>query len=76
MNAIRSPTRAVNNALHMQRQLYTAIGPASPRSRSGSLAGEDALASRFGNAGVASSETSLGGRLGGGSFGCPPVPVR
>lgn len=81
MNNIRSPARAANNALHLQRQLYTAIGPASPRSRSGSLAGEDASASRFGNAGVASSENSLGGRLRSGSFGCslqvpPPVPVR
>lgn len=78
MNAIRSPARAANNAFHLQRQLYTAIGPASPRSRSGSLVGEDASASRFSNAGVASSETSLGGRLRGGSFGSaiPPAPVR
>ena len=27
MNTIRSPTRAANNALHLQRQLFTAIGP-------------------------------------------------
>ena len=79
ISAIRSPTRAASNAFHIQRQLYTAIGPASPRSRSGSLAGEDASASRFTNAGVASCENSFGGRLRGGSFGCalsPSVPVR
>ena len=80
MNTIRSPIRAANNAFHFQRQLYTAIGPASPsRSRSGSLAGEDASASRFGNAGVVTTETSLGGRWRGGSFTCAltsPIPVR
>jgi hypothetical protein len=79
ISAIRSPVRAVNNALHLQRQLHTAIGPASPRSRSGSLAGEDASASRFSNAGVASCENSFGSRLRGGSFGCAlpaSVPVR
>ena len=80
MNNIRSPSRAANNALHLQRQLYTAIGPASPRSRSGSLAGEDASASRFGNAGVANSGNSLSSRLRSGSFGRhlppPPVPAR
>jgi hypothetical protein len=79
MNTIRSPTRAANNALHLQRQLYTAIGPALPRSRSGSLSGEDATASRFSNASVASTENSLGGRLRSGSVGCalpPPGPLR
>jgi hypothetical protein len=80
MNNIRSPARAANNALHVQRQLFTAMGPTShSRSRSGGLAGEDASASRFGNAGVASSETSLGGRLRGRSFGCalpPSVPPK
>lgn len=70
ISAIRSPTRAASNALHIQRQLFTAIGPASPRSRSGSFAGDDASASRLSNAGVASCENSLGGRLRGGSFGC------
>ena len=79
MNTIRSPTRAANNALHLQRQLFSAIGPASSRSRSGSLSGEDTTASRFSNAGVASNETSLGGRLRSGSFGCTlpsPGPLR
>ena len=82
MNTIRSPSRAANNALHLQRQLF---GPvvSSSRSRSGSLSGEDATASRFSSAGVASTETSLGGRLRSGSFGCsgavvvpPPAPLR
>ena len=79
MNTIRSPTRAANNALHLQRQLHSAVGPLSPRSRSGSLSGEDATASRFSNAGVATNETSLGGRLRSGSFGCAlpsPGPLR
>ena len=82
MSTIRSPTRAANNALHLQRQLFTALGPASPsRSRSGSLTGDDATASRYSNAGVASTETSLGGRLmtRSGSVGCvlpPSGPLR
>lgn len=79
MNNIRSPARAANNALHIQRQLFTAIGPASPRSRSGSVSREDASASRFSNAGVASTETSFVGRLRSGSFGCalpPSVPLK
>jgi hypothetical protein len=81
MSTIRSPTRAANNALHLQRQLFAAIGPASPcRSRSGSLSGEDApTASRYSNAGVASTETSLGGRLMSGNIGCvlpPSGPLR
>lgn len=63
MNAIRSPTRAANNALHLQRQL-------SPRSRSGSVSGED---SRYGNIGVASNETSLEARMRSGSLGSAPA---
>jgi hypothetical protein len=75
INAIRSPTRTASNALHLQRQLCTAMGPAPPKSRSSSVSGEDA---RFSNAGVASTETSLGGRLRSGSFGCaaPPMSLR
>lgn len=75
MNTIRSPTRTANNALQLQLQL---LGPASPiRSRSGSLSGEDTMASRFGNAGVASTETSLGGRLiRSGSLACAPPPTN
>ena len=79
MNTIRSPTRAANNAHHLQRQLFSAIGPASPRSRSGSLSREDASGSRFSNAGVASTETSFGARLRSGSFGCAlpsAVPLK
>ena len=63
MNAIRSPIRAANNALHLQRQL-------SPRLRSGSVSGED---SRYGNVGVASNETSLEARLRSGSLGSAPA---
>ena len=75
INAIRSPTRTASNAFHFQRQLCTALGPASPRSRSSNVSGEDA---RFSNAGVANTETSLGGRLRSGSFGCaaPPMSLR
>ena len=73
MNAIRSPTRTASNAIHLQRQLSTAV---SPRSRSGSVSGEDATASRYSNVGVASSETSLEGRMRSGSLGsAPAAPV-
>lgn len=76
ISAIRSPIRTTANALHLQRQLYTAVGSVSSRSRSSSVSGEDGMISRFTNAGVASSENSLGGRLRSGSFGCaPPAPV-
>jgi len=67
---IRSPTRTANNALHLQRQL-------SPRSRSGSVSGEDVTMSRYSN--VASTQTSLESRMRSGSLGCAlaaPGPLR
>ncbi|KAF8810497.1 hypothetical protein BYT27DRAFT_7336708 [Phlegmacium glaucopus] len=71
MNAIRSPTRTASNAIHLQRQLSTVV---APRSRSGSIAGEDVTTSRYSNVGVASSATSLEGRMRSGSLGCAPAP--
>lgn len=73
MNAIRSPTRTASNALHLQFQLHTAL---SPRSRARSVTKEDVTVPRYTNVGVASTETSLGGRMRSGSLGhAPSLPV-